>query len=333
MNNTNKRLRSIIDRFAGRKVVVWGDIILDEYLFGVTRRISREAPVLVLSYRSRENYLGGGGNAVLNLAALGASPLPVGVLGEDATGEEIRGILKDKGISSRRLISAPGFETPRKTRILAGEENTRKQQILRIDRESRIPDSPPVQKRLRRALEEALEEADALLVSDYDFHNVREDLFQSVLPLCRKKKLPVSLDSRFRLMSFPGPTVITPNEPEAEEALRIPLQGEPQRVEEAGRRLLEETGAEAVALTRGSRGMTLFTKNQPPLSLPVHGTADIVDVTGAGDTVISVLTLALAAGSDYADAARLANTAGGLVVMKRGTGAVSREELQKALGS
>jgi rfaE bifunctional protein kinase chain/domain len=331
MNEDQKRLSGIAGRFPGRKIAVWGDLILDEYLLGDTRRISREAPVLILSYRSTEHFLGGGGNAVLNLSSLGAVPIPVGFLGDDEAGDRVRSILAANGVSTEGLITTDRFCTPKKTRVLAGEQNTRKQQILRIDREERVPEDPALLDRMAAVLKGTLERVDALLISDYNFFNVREDLFLGAITACRTRGIPSSLDSRFRLLKFPGTTVITPNVPEAEAALGLDFQENPGGIEEAGGLLLERSGAEAVVLTRGSQGMSLFTKKTPPLSIPIFGTTDIVDVTGAGDTVISVFTLALAAGADFPDAARLANFAGGRVVMKRGAAVTTVSEILEAI--
>jgi len=333
VKNETKRLLEVLDRFPGKRIVVWGDFILDEYLYGTTRRISREAPVLILSYASREFTLGGAGNALLNLKAAGAVPVPVGVLGRDAAGRKILGMMRKQGIESRYMVLDKSYSTPIKTRILAGEQGTRKQQILRIDKESRVPDTRELIGRLRKNLEQALRGADALLVSDYDYLNVKEDVYRKILPRTKKACIPVALDSRFRLLAFQGMTVVTPNEPEVENALHISLDDDPEAVYRAGRRILQTTGADAVLVTRGSKGMVLFKKHRRPYPIPIHGTPHIVDVTGAGDTVISVLLLALCSGATFRQAARLANFAGGIVVMKKGTATVSSPELKEAIVS
>jgi len=325
------RLLSLLDRFCGRRIVVWGDFILDEYQYGHTRRISREAPVLILSHQAETFALGGAGNSLLNLKALGAEPIPVGVMGTDADGRRMRRMLKKSGIPTDHLLMIKNFTTPKKTRILAGEENTRKQQILRIDREAEVPDSAGLKREMVSALEKLRRQAEALLISDYHNFTVKPETFAKIRDLYHAAGIPVALDSRFRIMEFQGSNICTPNEPEAEAVLGREYSGDPERLKGIGRRLLERTAAEAVLLTRGSRGMVLFERGRPLYSLPIHGSDNIVDVTGAGDTVISVLTLALTAGASYRQAAFLANLAGGLVVMKRGTATVTVAELKEAL--
>lgn len=333
VNKEKSRLLNCIDGFAGKKVAVWGDFILDEYLYGTTRRISREAPVLILSYRDHEFLLGGAGNSLLNLKALGAEPFPIGVLGQDTAGRKIASLVRKKRISAEYLLTEKAYSTPMKTRILAGEENTRKQQILRIDKEREVPDTPGLNKKILKALKDVKKQADALILSDYNYLNVKEDIFTRILPEFKKAGIPVALDSRFRLLHFAGTTVATPNEPELEAALRVDIHGKHAAIGEIGKEILKATASQAVLLTRGSRGMVLFQKGKPLISIPVFGSTDIVDVTGAGDTVISVFALALAAGAAFPDAAKLANYAGGLVVMKKGTATVSPQELREAIVS
>lgn len=331
MDKEKKKLFNLVDNFAHKKIAVWGDFILDEYLYGNTRRISREAPVLILSYQNKELSLGGAGNSVLNLKALGADPLPIGVIGSDESGEKIIEILKNKGVSTKYLIKEKKFVTPIKTRILAGEDNTRKQQILRIDREGKVPETSALKQRIRRCLLSAQNHCCAMLISDYNYFTVKEDIFNGVIPRFKRAKIPVTLDSRFRLLNFRGVTVASPNEPEVEHALNMEIRDDSQLLKEAGRRLVRKIESPALLITRGSRGMILFEKGKPPFSIPIHGTSDIVDVTGAGDTVISVFTLALASGATFKQAALLANYAGGVVVMKKGTATLTPLELKQAI--
>jgi rfaE bifunctional protein kinase chain/domain len=333
VDKEESRLLGIVDRFAGRKVAVWGDFILDEYLYGRTRRISREAPVLIISYERAEFSLGGARNSVLNLEALGASPLPIGVVGQDEPGRKIVDFLRGRSISTRWLVRSGRHQTPIKMRVLAGEENTRKQQVLRIDKESPVPDNDGLKKKLRAALVEASSRCAALIVSDYNYMTVTTDVYAGVLPFFKERTLPLTLDSRFRLLKFSGMTAATPNEPEVEEALKVGLGDNPAALRKTGAALLRRLQSPAVLITRGSRGLALFEKGRAPFLLPVHGSTDIVDVTGAGDTVISVFTLALASGAGFQDAARLANIAGGLVVMKKGTATLTAQELRHAISS
>lgn len=326
-------LLNIIDQFSSKKIAVWGDFILDEYLFGTTRRVSREAPVLILSYQKKTLSLGGAGNSVINLKALGASPLPIGVVGQDEAGDQVVDLLRSHRVPTKCIFRLKAYPTPIKTRILAGEENTRKQQILRIDKEARVPPDGWPSKRLSSWLSQASERTDALLISDYNYQTVDENIFSSILPLWKKAKRPVAVDSRFRLLRFKGATAATPNEPEAEAAVHLELGDDLQRLRRAGNLLLKKLRPQALLITRGSRGMALFEPGKRPFLIPVHGTTDIVDVTGAGDTVISVFTLALACGASFRQAAELANYAGGLVVMKKGTATVSADELKNAISS
>ena len=332
-NDLNReRLVRYLDRFEGLRIGVWGDLILDEHLYGTTRRISREAPVLILSYKDQEYSLGGAGNAIQNLRALGAYPVPVGVLGKDAEGRKVTSLLRSKGIPIDDLLSDGSYRTPLKTRIMAGEDNTRKQQILRIDREGRVPDSPALVAGLHRAVASVIGDCAALLVSDYSYDTVKEGLYEAILPAARAARVPVAVDSRFRLMSFPGATVATPNESEVEAAAGVASRSDA-TLYAASAQVLRRLRSPALLVTRGSRGMVLFEKGRPPFPIPVRGTTDIVDVTGAGDTVIAVFTLALAAGASFREAAELANFAGGFVVMKKGAATVTRRELEQAIRS
>lgn len=325
------RLVSIIDRFPLLRIAVWGDFILDEYLYGTTRRISREAPVMIISYTNREFSLGGAGNAARNLSALGIEVEAIGVVGDDDGGREVRRLLAGAAISDRSIVVDRGFATPLKTRVLAGEDNTKKQQVLRIDRESEVPAKKAVRNRLSAGLKKAISSCDALLVSDYHYQTVAGDLYDNAASLCRKSGLPLSVDSRFRLRRFRGCTIATPNEPEVEAQLEVRLGAGRTDVVSAGRTLIRRLQSSALLITRGSKGMALFEKGKPPFFLPVSGSTDIVDVTGAGDTVIAVFTAALAAGASFREAARLANHAGGLVVMKKGTAVVRPLELKQAV--
>lgn len=331
MDKEKKKLLDIVDHFQGKKIAVWGDFILDEYLFGTTRRISREAPVLILSHQKKELSLGGAGNSVLNLEALGAMPYPVGVIGTDEPGRKILRILRGRKIPSEFLLKVKKFETPIKTRILAGEENTRKQQILRIDSEGKVPEEGDLKHRILAVLLEAKKFCSALLISDYNYLTVKEDIFRESLPRFKKARIPVTLDSRFRLLRFKGVTIATPNEPEVEEALKVHLGHDTEPLKKAGRHILKKLASPALLITRGSKGMALFEKRKPLSLFPVHGPTDIVDVTGAGDTVISVLTLALASGASFRQAVSLANYAGGFVVMKKGTATLTPQELKRAI--
>ena len=327
----NAKLLESIENFCGRSIMVWGDFILDEYLYGNTKRVSREAPVLILSYKDTQFSLGGAGNALLNLKSLGADPLPVGIVGHDDAGQQVLKIIEQNDISTEYIIIDKAVQTPIKTRILAGEETAKKQQILRIDREDKVPDSISLKRKIEDSLRQAGAQTQSLLISDYNYNTVKIDIFDRILPELQKRNISIGLDSRFRLLKFHGITFATPNEPEVENALNLDHHDDGTDLEVAGRHLLETTRSQSILITRGSRGMTLFERNEDPLHIPIYGTTDIVDGTGAGDTVISVFILALASGARFREAARLANIAGGIVVMKKGTSTLTTEELGRAI--
>lgn len=331
------RLKDRVRDFSGRHVAVLGDIIADEYLLTQTSRVSREAPILILKYHSREVSLGGAANAAHNVKALGGEVSLIGVLGEDPLGEEVIALLKAKGIETQGVVRAPEASTTCKTRILAGGLYTAKQQVLRIDREWGGEYTESTSKRLLASLEEASRRVEALLVSDYGLGVVKGPVLSAVNRLaeeaCAASPRPrpplVTVDSRHNVLAFRGMTALTPNEVELKEVVGNPLPEE--RVFREGEALRRRLGARGLLLTRGSRGMVLFEGGEAPRPLDIFGSDEVADVTGAGDTVISAFTLAQVAGASMWEAAQLANIAGGLVVMKRGTATVTAEELLEVL--
>jgi rfaE bifunctional protein kinase chain/domain len=326
-----KRLRALITGFSGKRIVVVGDLIADEYLYGKPARISREAPVLILRFTDREVRLGGAANAAHNVHALGATALPVGVLGRDPAGDEVMRLFGEAGISSEGVSRAVGRLTPVKTRIMAGGYESTRQQVVRLDREPEPSLTGDVEARLIAAVQVAGSGADAFLVSDYGYGAVTARVFEAVLETARARGAIVAVDSRYDLPRFRGATAATPNEPEVEALAGADL-GDEHALEKAGRVVLERLDSRYLLITRGSRGMTLLEREGPVTFMPIHGSDQIADVTGAGDTVISAFTVALAAGAGAVEAAWLANVAGGVVVMKRGTAAVSPQELFESLG-
>ena len=326
-----KRLQAALTRLAGRRVVVVGDLIADEYLYGKPARISREAPVLILRFTDREVRLGGAANAAHNVHALGATVLPVGLLGQDAAGDEVHALFRQAGIGTDGVSREAGRPTPVKTRIMAGGYQATRQQVVRLDREPEGGIAGPAEARLIETLRAVGAAADGFLVSDYGYGTVTPRVYETVLELGRARKAPVSIDSRYELPRFRGATAATPNEPEVE-ALTGQELTDDAAVEKAGRVVLERLDARLLLLTRGSRGMALFEREGPVTFMPIHGSDQIADVTGAGDTVISAFTVALATGAGAVEAAWLANVAGGGVVMKRGTATISAAELSESLG-
>jgi len=325
-------LRDIVARFSGRTVVVVGDLIVDEYLFGRPARISREAPVLILRFTEREISLGGAANAAHNVHDFGARVVPVGVVGKDAAGDELLALFHGAGIPTDGIVPETGRVTPVKTRIMAGGYQATRQQVVRLDREPTHEPQPITEDALLARLTSLAARADAILVSDYGYGTVTARVFERIRALARRTGAVVTVDSRYGLLRFTGVTAATPNEAELEHLAGVSADGE-RDVEKAGRQLLERLDARFLLVTRGSRGMALLERDGATTFIPVHGTDEIADVTGAGDTVISVFTLALACGAPALDGATLANVAGGIVVMKRGTATVTPSELRQSIGA
>lgn len=333
------RLLEVIGAFREQTVSVLGDFVLDEFVSGEISRVSREAPVLILRHRRTETYPGGAANAVVNLAELGARVLPVGVVGNDAGGHAILEHFRRRRIELSGISRVPEWTTTTKTRYLAGWTHTTEQQVLRVDHESRGKLLKNVRALIEKKVRRLAAKAGAVLVSDYGLG--------TVTPLLVGKlggKI-VTLDSRYRLLDFRGArlTAATPNEPELEAAYQARVGTDMRKLLELGRRALDELGLQALVVTRGKDGLAVFERGpkgsetnagggEPIVThLPIYGSATPVDVTGAGDTVIAVFTLALAAGATYLEAAHLANYAGGIVVMKPRTATLTRRELEAAL--
>jgi rfaE bifunctional protein kinase chain/domain len=321
-----------VDAFAGRRIVVVGDLIVDEYLFGRPARISREAPVLILRFTEREASLGGAANAVNNVQALGATVIPIGVVGRDAAGDELLELFTTAGIPTDGIVVEERWRTPVKTRIMAGGYQATRQQVVRVDREPMGDPQPTTEDALVARVTALAPRADAIIISDYGYGTVTPRVLDALRAVARGTGTIVTADSRYDLPRFTGLTAATPNEAELEALAGMPADDE-RTVEKAGRLLLERLDARLLLVTRGSRGMALLEREGGSTFIPIHGTDEIADVTGAGDTVISTFTVGLAAGASPVEAATLANVAGGIVVMKRGTATVSAAELGQALGS
>jgi rfaE bifunctional protein kinase chain/domain len=320
--------RRIIRRFTRVRVLVVGDLIADEFIYGRIDRVSREAPVLILSYGATELLPGGAGNAASNAAALGARVAVVGVVGNDAAGTRLRKALPAR-TDLRGIVRSARYVTPVKTRILAGGVHSAKQQVVRIDRAGGPPTAAAI-RMFEARLVRAVRRADVVIVSDYGSGLVTPARWRYAIASAGPKPPIVLVDSRYGLTGFTGMTACTPNESEVEALLGVRIGDDREALERAGRTLLQQLRCRAVLITRGSRGMALFEPHLPTDHIPIVGSDQVADVTGAGDTVIATFALSLAAGASFADAARLANDAGGLVVMKRGTATVSAAELLSA---
>jgi rfaE bifunctional protein kinase chain/domain len=326
------RLLRLVARLGRGRVAVAGDLVSDEFIYGQIERVSREAPVLILGYDSTEIIPGGAGNAAANVAALGGQVEVVGVVGRDAAGADLLGALRQRaGVDG--VLRASGYVTPVKTRILAGGVHSAKQQVVRIDRKPGAI-SPAIARRVERTLADVLRRVDVLIISDYGSGLLTPDLWRRAMAAAGRRRPPrVLVDSRYDLGRFTGITACTPNESEVEALLGIRINDDRGVLEQAGQTLLARLGAEAVLITRGSRGMALFQPGEATVHLPIVGSDQVTDVTGAGDTVIATFALALSVGASFVEAAQLANYAGGIVVMKRGTATASLAELRAALAT
>jgi rfaE bifunctional protein kinase chain/domain len=331
-----ERLLGLVDSFSMRRVLIIGDIIADEFIYGEVARVSREAPVLILKYDLTDIVGGGAGNAANNVASLGGRASLVGLVGADDPGRRLLASLQ-RGVSRTGVVRARGYRTPMKTRILAGGVHAARQQIVRIDREPAWPLDDSVSRALTRKIGPPLDECDAVLLSDYGSGLVTPALAafarRRLARRTRRRPVPILVDSRYRLTGYRGLTACTPNESEVEQAFGSRINDDVDVLERAGRQLLRRSRMQAVLVTRGSRGMALFEPGRTTSHIPIFGSDQVADVTGAGDTVIATFALALAAGASFYEAARLANYAGGVVVMKRGTATVSSAELSDAITS
>jgi len=323
------RLVDLVEAFPRQTILLFGDLVADEFVFGEISRVSREAPVLILRQRERQVVPGGGANAANNLADLGARVLPVGAVGNDAAGQALLEYFRRKGVNTSGILRVPGWTTTTKTRFLAGWTHTTRQQVLRVDREpsARLPAG--VRARLLEKARQRAKRAGAVLVSDYGCGAV------SPVAVRRLRARLVTLDSRYSMLDYRSAGIVaaTPNEPELESLYHTRIGSDVRALERLGARTLRAMKLRSLLVTRGKDGMALFERGRRPEHIPIYGSDQVADVTGAGDTVIAVFTLSLAAGGTPVEAAQLANYAGGIVVMKRGTATVTREELLAAIRS
>jgi D-glycero-beta-D-manno-heptose-7-phosphate kinase len=333
MQKTSKpgeRLVRIIEDFSKLTITVLGDLIADEFIYGEISRVSREAPVLILRHRERTVVPGGAGNAIYNLADLGVTVLPVGVIGDDEPGRMLLHAFRQKHISVSGIRRIKGRSTVTKTRVLAGMTHSTRQQVIRVDRE---PETPLDRSSVRDLVFQArgyTRASDAMLISDYGYGAATPEIFDLIRSRASLNSIPVTVDSRYRTLAYTGVTAATPNESELEEGLRTRIVNDDALLA-AGKAIMSKMKLQSLLVTRGSDGMVVFQRAAKPIFIPIHGSDEVADVTGAGDTVIATYTAALAGGADPESAARLANYAGGIVVMKRGTATVTRAELLRAV--
>jgi rfaE bifunctional protein kinase chain/domain len=325
-------LAECVEQFSSKTIVLFGDFVADEFQYGEISRVSREAPVLILKHRETQLVPGGGANAANNLASLGARALPVSAVGDDPAGDALIAYFRRKRVDVSGVQRVKGWITPTKTRFLAGWAHTAAQQVLRVDTEPKSNLTDAVREKLRKSLAAKLSRAHALAVSDYGFGVASPQLLQKAMDK-RKAAIPVTLDARYDLHAYSkaGITAATPNEAELEAQHRITIGQNIEELARAGRETLVAMRLRSLLVTRGRHGVALLEGGDRLTHIPVHGGDQAVDVTGAGDTVLAAYTLALACGASALEAAHIANIAGGLVVMKRGTATVSREELLEAI--
>ena len=329
---SRSRLLQLTEAMKGKLVVVYGDIVADRFIYGTPKRISREAPVLILRQYRDDILLGGAGNAINNIFSLGGLPIPVSVLGDDGPGLSLIEQLSANGIECGGILRVDRYRTPTKVRILGGMPHASRQQIVRYDIEDTFAMSEDEADAFGKLLRDQMAFADAALISDYGYGIVTPAVASMLIGSSRGKA--VTLDSRYDLLRYPGVTAATPNEEEAAAAAGTSLWDDQNgdRIGEVATSIQQCLDSDAVLITRGSRGMALLERDRPePMLIPVYGTDQVADVTGAGDTVIATFTLALAAGASFAEAAKLANYAGGIVVMKMGTATVSNDELRYSI--
>jgi len=322
-----ERLRHIVSAFPEITITVVGDLVADEFIFGEISRVSREAPVLILKHREREVVPGGGANAIYNLADLGVNVLPVGVVGNDEPGRLLLQKFRKQRIPLSGIEKSRQYSTVTKTRVLAGMTHTSRQQVVRYDRE---PENPPSEREIRHLIANAKEfvkASDAVLISDYGYGSATPDICKAI----GCDSLPTIVDSRYRMLDYVGVTGATPNEPEVEEALGVKIGHDRDKLHWAADELMRRMKLRSLVITRGRDGMLAVERKHKPVEIPIFGSDQVTDVTGAGDTVIATFTAGTAAGASTEEAARLANYAGGIVVMKRGTATVSRQELLDAI--
>jgi D-beta-D-heptose 7-phosphate kinase/D-beta-D-heptose 1-phosphate adenosyltransferase len=322
---TRTRAATLLKRVRGRRVLVVGDVMIDQFIWGRVGRISPEAPVPVVQVSGESFHLGGAGNVAANARSLGAVPVLVGVVGDDDAGRRVGESLEKAGIESRLEVSRDGRPTTVKTRIVAHS-----QQLVRADREEVSEISAVEERALLAAVRSELSTVEALVLSDYQKGVVTASLLRTLLPLARRRQVPVLVDPKLRhFRLYRGATLVTPNQMEAEQATGLPIRDDAD-LEAAGRKILSLLSARAALVTRGEHGMSLFEKGRHPVHVPAAA-REVFDVTGAGDSVIATLALALAAGASLVEAAVLANGAAGVVVGKVGTAQATPREVLAAL--
>lgn len=316
---------AVREKFPAKRIVIVGDLVADQFLRGTIARVSREAPVFILRHDETETLAGAAANAAVNVASLGGAAILIGVVGADTDGGALLDKLRQSNVDCGQIVSNANYRTTTKVRVLAGQHYAPRQQVIRIDYENTDAASDEAQSELKENLARAAKDADAIIVSDYNYGAASVELARLAKQIADRRQIPLLIDSRFNLENFRGATTATPNQDEVEQIL-----GE-NFTETDCARLRERLDFAALLVTRGNLGMMLIEAGKPPLYLDAVGAREPIDVTGAGDTVIAAYALGLASGLSFADAARVANHAGGIVVMKKGTASVKTGELLASL--
>lgn len=320
------KLINFLDSFKKQTILVIGDTMVDKFIWGKVSRISPEAPVPVVEITKETETLGAAGNVANNITALGAKAVIISAIGEDNTGKSMFEMLEEKGIDASRLVYDPHRPTIIKTRIIATN-----QQVVRVDREIKGVLSRLTEAKIIKNIEAAVPEADGMILSDYGKGVINPKVLKRAIYLARKHKIPVTVDPKIEnFKKYKRVTSITPNLKEASEGMNVKNIADEQAVEALGKKILKTLNSDSVLITRGEMGMTLIRPGNKVTTIPTRA-KEVYDVTGAGDTVISTMTLALAAGADLAGAAEIANFAAGIVVGKLGTATTSPEELKKTI--
>lgn len=318
-----------LEAMSGVPVLIIGDMVADVYLDGTIARISREAPVLVLEQREERVVAGGAANVANNAATLGGISCAMGICGEDVSGDALLRVLGANGVRTE-FVRAEAHPTITKTRIIAGGRATVSQQIVRVDREWHTPLAAEAEEHLLAEIARLLPQVHAVVLSDYGSGTVTERVRRTVIAESRQRRIPSIVDARYDILSYGGIGYVKQNDAELAAALGRELRSAAD-IHAAGRELLAQLSAVGVLITRGADGMTLFLADGSATDIPVSDHSEIFDVSGAGDTCVAVMALALAVGVDPVTAARLSNTASGIAVRKRGTATVAWAELYAAL--
>lgn len=326
---SRQELSEKVGLFKGLNVAVIGDMVADNYIYGRTFRISREAPVLILKHQKSTVIPGGAANSAANLASLGANVQALGLLGEDAMGDALVKGLSAAGVSTEAMIRTSEYTSVSKTRVMAGASNTTSQQVVRIDSEPDPDLSDQLRQKLENQAKQVINEAQAVIISDYGYGVITPGVRELATKAALSGK-PVIVDSRYNMLDFKGVTMLTPNEEELEMALKRRIK-DIDSLYDMSSDVWESTGVKALLVTRGSHGMALMTKAGELLLIPVYGSDEISDVTGAGDTVAAAVTLGLCLGLEPSEAAKIANFSASVVVMKAGTAVVYPDELEKSI--